>query len=343
MDSNYIEISEKRKKEHIENFLKGKSRNSNLFGDVVLDNNSFPELDFSEIVTDITFLGKKIDYPVMINAATGGFDGALEINRGLAELAGRFNIPMAVGSQSLGLKSGNHKSYKVVREVLKDKVVLANLSAHANLDDVSRAIDMVKADGVQLHLNAPQEMCMEEGDRHFRGVLDNIEYVSRRIEVPVIVKEVGFGMSKTSVKRLVDMGIEYVDIGGKGGTNFIEIEDLRNKTIDYSDLYDWGIPTAACLLQCRELKGDIKIIASGGMESASDIVKSLSLNSELAAVCGVVLRRYLERGYKAAEKLMEEIFHKMKVMMMLLGCRSIEDLRNLDPMIKGELKEWMRD
>lgn len=343
MDRDYIEISEKRKKDHIENFLKGKSRNSNLFGDVVLGNNSFPELDFSEISTDISFLGKKIDYPVMINAVTGGFEGALEINRGLAELAGRFNIPMAVGSQSLGLKSGNYKSYRVAREVLKDKVVLANLSAHASLDDVSRAIDMIKADGVQLHLNAPQEMCMEEGDRHFRGVLDNIEYVSRRIEVPVIVKEVGFGMSCSSLKKLVDMGILYVDIGGKGGTNFIEIENLRKGSMDYSDLYDWGIPTAACLLQSRELRGDIKIIASGGINSASDIIKSLALKSEMVAVCGLILRRYLERGYKAAEKLMEEMFHKMRVMMMLVGCRTIENLRNLDPLIKGELKEWMRD
>lgn len=343
MDLDYIEISEKRKKEHIENFLKGKGRNSALFEDVVLENNSFPELDFSEIETGCIFLNKKIDYPVMINAVTGGFDGAVEINRGLAELANRFNIPMAVGSQSLGLKSGNHKSYTVVRETMKDKVVLANVSAHSGLDKVSRAVEMIRADAVQLHLNAPQEMCMEEGDRHFRGVLDNIEYVSKGIGVPVIVKEVGFGMSKTSVKKLVDMGIEYVDIGGKGGTNFIEIEDLRNTTMDYSDLYDWGIPTAACLLQCRGLSNEIKIIASGGINSPSDIVKSLTMNSEIAAVCGIVLKPYMERGYNAAEKMMEEMLHKMKVIMMLMGCRKIEELRKVNPLIKGELKEWMRD
>jgi isopentenyl-diphosphate delta-isomerase len=343
MDREYIEISEKRKKEHIENFLKGKSRNSTLFEDLVLVNNSFPELDFSEIDTGISFLGKKIDYPVMINAATGGFDGAVAINRGLARLADRFNIPIAVGSQSLGLKSGNHESYTVVREIMKDKVVLANLSAHSSLEDISRAVDMIQADGVQLHLNAPQEMCMEEGDRHFRGVLDNIQYVSKRIEVPVIVKQVGFGMSKSSVGKLVDMGVKYVDIGGKGGTNFIEIEDLRNSNNDYRELYDWGIPTAASLLQCRELSSHIRIIASGGIVSASDIVKSLVLKSEMTAVCGLVFSLYMKRGYSAAEKMMEDIFGKMKVMMLLLGCRTIEDLRNIEPLIKGELKEWMRD
>lgn len=343
MDSHYIEISEKRKREHIENFLKGKNNNSALFEDIVLENNSFPELDFSEIVTESMFLNKKIDYPVMINAVTGGFDGAVEINRGLAELAKRFNIPMAVGSQSLGLKSGNHESYTVVREIMKDKVVIANVSAHSTLDKISRAVEMIEADAVQLHLNAPQEMCMDEGDRHFRGILDNIEYVSKRIEVPVIVKEVGFGMTYSTVRKLVDIGIEYVDIGGKGGTNFIEIEDMRNETMDYSDLYDWGIPTAASLLQCSKLSSKINIIASGGINSASDIVKSLAMNSSLTAVCGVVFRRYMEIGYNSTENMMEGMFHKMKVIMMLLGCRKIEELRNVNPLIKGELKEWMRD
>jgi isopentenyl-diphosphate delta-isomerase len=339
MERDYIEISERRKKEHIENFLKGKNNNSALFEDIILENNSFPELDFSEILTKSMFLNKKIDYPVMINAVTGGFDGAVEINRGLAELANKFNIPMAVGSQSLGLKNGNHESYTVVREIMKDKIVISNISAHSTLDKISRAVDMIEADAVQLHLNAPQEMCMVEGDRHFRGILDNIEYVSKRIEIPVIVKEVGFGMTYSTVKKLFDIGIEYVDIGGKGGTNFIEIEDMRNETMDYSELYDWGIPTAASLVQCSELSNKINIIASGGINSASDIVKSLTMNSSLTAVCGLVFRRYMESGYDATEKMMEGLFHKMKVIMMLLGCRKIEELRKLNPLIKGELKD----
>lgn len=343
MHRDYIEISERRKIEHIENFLKVKWRNSSLFEDIVLENNSFPELDFSEIDTGSIFLNKKIDYPVMINAITGGFEGAFEINKDLAKLASKFNIPMAVGSQSLGLKNDKIQSYTVVREIMKDKVVIANVSANSNYDKVLRAVDMISADAVQLHLNTPQEMCMNEGDRDFRGIHDNIKYISNRLKVPVIVKQVGFGMRYSDVKSLVDSGIKFVDIGGKGGTNFIEIEDMRSCDVDYSDIYDWGIPTAASLLQCRKLSESIDIIASGGINSATDIVKSLTMNSAMTGVCGLVFRSYMEKGYEDTEKMMEEIFHKIKIIMMLLGCKTICELRNVNPLIKGELRQWMRD
>ena len=334
------EIRSTRKKQHIHHFLQSKFEGDNYFNDIYLEHNSLPEIDFNEIDTKTTFLGKVVNFPVMINAMTGGFDRAVEINGNLAKVAKGLNIPMAVGSQAIAVKDKDYEqSFRVVREVLKDGVVISNINAFARVDEVKRAIEMVEADGVQIHLNPAQEIVMPEGDRNFKGRLNNIENIVKKIDKPVIIKEVGFGISKDVAKRLIDVGVKYIDVGGSGGTNFIKIESERNEEFDFSELSQWGIPTALSLLEVRSLSKDLNIISSGGMRSGDEVVKALCLGANMIGISGPILRELLEGGYEGAERYLQNIIYKSKVIMLLLGKKNIEDLKTVPYRLKGDLKE----
>jgi len=227
-----------RKREHIENYLKTSYHGDTLLGDVFLEHNALPNLDFDDIDTSIIYLGKQIDYPILINAMTGGSSLTQEINRDLSTLAKEFNIPMAVGSQTIALEEEEAKeSFKIVREIIGDGIVISNLSGQATVEQARQALDLVQGDAIQIHLNPAQELVMEEGDRNFRGVIDNIEAIVKNIDKPIIVKEVGFGVSRDVAQKLYNIGVRNLDISGYGGTNFIEIENLRNPAFDFTELY----------------------------------------------------------------------------------------------------------
>lgn len=330
-----------RKKEHIENYLKTSYRGDTLLGDVFISHNSLPDLNFDEIDTSTEFLGKKINNPIMINAMTGGSDFSQEINKDLATLAKELGIPMAVGSETIALEdSESEKSFRVVREIVgPEGIVIANLSGLASLEEAKKAIEIVDGDAIQLHLNMAQELVMEEGDRDFKGVLNNIESIAKGIDKPLIIKEVGFGVSYEVGKKLYDSGVRYLDISGYGGTNFIEIENLRSHEVDFSELYSWGIPTAASLVQCRKLPDDMKLVASGGIRNSMDIVKSLVLGADIAAISGELLAYLVHGGYANAKDYLESNLYKMRVLMMLLGKGNIEELKKTDYKLTGKLKE----
>lgn len=331
-----------RKKEHIEHFLESNFEGNNYFDYIYLEHNSLPELDFAEIDTRCSFLGKDISFPVMINAMTGGFGDAVEINSNLAKAAEKLNIPMAVGSQAIAVNDKEYEaSFKAVRKILKNGVVISNINAFATYEEVLKAIDMIQADGVQIHLNPAQEICMPEGDRNFTGVLKNIENIVRKIDKPVIVKEIGFGISKDVARRLLEAGVKYIDVGGRGGTNFIKIESARNEEFDFKELFEWGIPTALSLLECRPLSKDLNIICSGGMRGADEVVKALCAGADMIGISGPILMALLEGGYEVAEKYLQNIIYKSKVIMLLLGKKNLEELRTVPYRIKGQLKELM--
>ncbi|MBL4935888.1 type 2 isopentenyl-diphosphate Delta-isomerase [Clostridium sp. YIM B02515] len=336
------ELRSSRKKEHVQHFLNGNFEGDNFFRHIYLEHNSLPELDFEKIDTRCSFLGKNISFPLMINAMTGGFKDGVRINGNLARLAEKLNIPMAVGSQAIAVADKEYESsFKIVREILKNGVVISNINAFAGVDEVLRAIDMIHADAVQIHLNPAQEIVMPEGDRNFKGVLRNIQNIVTKIDKPVIVKEIGFGISKYTANRLFDAGVRYIDIGGSGGTNFIKIESERNKEFEFSELFDWGIPTALSLLECRTVSKDLNIICSGGMKSADEIVKALCAGADMTGISGPILRELLEGGFEGAYKYLKNIIYKTKVIMLLLGKENINDLRTVPYRIKGELKELL--
>lgn len=332
----------KRKREHVENYLKTSFQGDTLFGDVYLEHNALPELNFSEIDTRTTFLGKTMDYPILINAMTGGTEFSQEINKELSLLAKEFNIAMAVGSETIVVceDEGCRESFEIVRRNLgEESLVFANLSARSTLEEVRKALELIDGDAIQLHLNVAQEIAMEEGDRDFSGMYSNIENIVKNIDKPVIIKEVGFGISKEVAQKLYDIGIRYIDISGSGGTNFIEIENLRNMNIDLSELYSWGIPTALALIKCRELPSDLKIIASGGIKNSKDIVKSLVLGAELVGISGELLSYLIHGGYDNAKNYLEGLTYKIKMIMILMGKKNIEELKTADYKLMGDLKD----
>lgn len=334
-----------RKREHVENYLKTEHRGSTLFEDVFLPHNSLPDLAFDEIDTNTSFLGKEIAFPLMINAITGGTEFAENINADLAELARRLGIPMAVGSETIVMEDEKAvESFRIVREIIGDEgIVIGNMNGNLTSEGAKRAVDIIDADALQIHLNPAQELAMEEGDRDFRGIKERIVAAKNVLDVPVIVKEVGFGMDAEVVETLYDAGIRYVDISGFGGTNFFEVENLRALNRDMSDLYDWGLPTAYALAKTVELeKNNLHITASGGIRSSLDLVKSLVLGADMCAMSGEILKYVLHGGVDYAEDYVRELIYKSKIIMILLGSKDIQSLKHVRWKATGRLSELLR-
>ena len=252
---------------------------------------------------------------------------------------------MAVGSQTIALEDeDSRKSFEIVREIIKDGIVISNLSGFSSTEDAKLAVDLLKADAIQIHLNPAQELVQVEGERNFCGILNNIEKIVKKSEVPVIVKEVGFGMSQKTVKKLHEVGVKYVDISGYGGSNFFEIENLREPNADISDLFSWGIPTALSLIEAKKLNyDDMYLIASGGIKTSLDIVKSICLGADMTAISGEILSYIVRGGYEYTLKYIDGLMEKTKMLMMLNGAKNISELQNLDYKVTGKLRELLED
>lgn len=334
-----------RKTEHIENFLRSTYVGDPLFSDIFLYNDSLPEINYDEIDTSLNFLDKKVKFPLMINAMTGGSDLSEEINRSLANVAAEYDLPMAVGSQTIALEDkDSRKSFEIVREIIKDGIVISNLSGFASTEDAKLAVDLLRADAIQIHLNPAQELVQVEGERNFCGILNNIEKIVNTSEVSVIVKEVGFGMSQKTVKKLHDVGVKYVDISGYGGSNFFEIENLREPNADISDLFSWGIPTALSLIETKKLNyDDMYLIASGGIKTSVDIVKSLCIGADMTAISGEILSYIVRGGYEYTLRYIDGLMEKTKMLMMLNGAKNISELQKVDYKVTGKLRELLED
>ncbi|MET3616945.1 isopentenyl-diphosphate delta-isomerase [Peptoniphilus olsenii] len=332
-----------RKQEHIENYLRTSYVGNPLFDDVFLYNNSLPEIDFSEIDTSTVFLDKKINFPLMINAMTGGNEFSEDINRDLAGVANEFRIPMAVGSEKIALEDEDaRESFEIVREIIKDGIVLSNLSGEATVEEAKRAVDLVRADAIQIHLNPAQELAQPEGNRKFRNILQNIDLIVAHMDVPVIVKEVGFGLSKDVIKTLYNIGVRSVDVSGSGGTNFIEIENLRNVDNDLSELYSWGIPTALSVIEAKKLGlNDLEIISSGGVKTASDIIKSLVIGADMTAISGEILSYIIHGGYDYTLEYISNLIYKTKMIMLLLGAKNLGEVKAQKYKVTGKLKDLL--
>lgn len=330
-----------RKDDHIEQYLKTEFEGDTLLSDVYIEPNSLPELSFDEIQTETMFCGKRIAFPLMINAMTGGTDMTEVINQDLALLAKEFGLPMQVGSQQVALENEDSiDSFTVVRSVLgEESVVLSNLSARASAEEIRRAMDMISADAIGLHLNVAQELVMAEGERDFRGILDNLHALNREFPGKLLVKEIGFGMSRRVGQQLSKTGISMIDISGAGGTNFLEIEDQRAHESDFSEFYQWGIPTAKSLLNVRAVCPTQTIIASGGLKTANDLIRAMVLGADLCGMSGEILRYLLVGGYDYARSFLKSLIYRTRVGMAMLGCRTVQELRCVPCLLVGALRE----
>ena len=315
---------------------------SSGFDDIMLIPDSVPELNMQDIDLSTSFLGKSLAYPVLINAITGGTEQAKNINRNLAYLAQKYGIAMAVGSQTIALEDpGWRDSFTVVRDMNPDGLILANVSANSPVKEAREAVEMLQADALQLHFNVPQELAMHEGDRNFKGIIDNVQRIVDASPVPVVAKEVGFGFSRESVVKLHNCGVNIFDNGGKGGTNFLAIEDQRNGMFD-QHLSDWGIPTAASLGEMIDLQLPLQIIASGGIRKASDLAKAIAMGAKMVGISGLFLKVLLEEGMEELDRRMDRFFYQSQAVFLMSGARDCNVIKEKPLIITGLTAEWLK-
>jgi isopentenyl-diphosphate delta-isomerase len=326
-----------RKKEHLEICLDTESVSSH--SSTGLDryrfiHNALPELDLDEIDVGAKFLGRKLRAPIMISSMTGGFDLARKVNRNLAAAAQELGIAMGVGSQRVAIEEPAAADSFQVREVAPDVLLLGNLGAVQlnygySTEQCRRAVAMIGADALILHLNVLQEALQPEGNRNFKGLTEKIATVCRELNVPVVVKEVGNGISVEAAKRLHGAGVAAIDIAGKGGTAWSAVEAQRatQQGKPYSRTFtDWGIPTEEALVGVRAALPQVELVASGGIRSGLDIAKSIALGADMAALGQPLLAAALESSHEVV-KFVGGIIHELKVAMLCSGAANLESLR----------------
>lgn len=315
---------------------------SSAFEDVYLLQDSIPELALEEIDLRTDFLGKSLRYPLLINALTGGTDQAKNINRILACKASKFGLAMAVGSMTIAIEEpAQWDSFTIVREMNPDGIILANLGANSSYHQAREVVNMIQADGLQLHFNVPQELAMGEGDRNFHGIIDNVSRIVDSCPVPVIAKEVGFGFSRETVAKLFAAGVRIFDNGGKGGTNFLSIEDQRNGMFDHQ-LDDWGIPTAISLAEIVSMHLPVQVVASGGIRTATDIAKAIAMGADIAGITGLFLKILLYAGQDELDRRIESLLYQLQSVFLMSGARDCSMIRTKPVLILAKTAQWLR-
>ncbi|MCP8616714.1 type 2 isopentenyl-diphosphate Delta-isomerase [Salirhabdus salicampi] len=331
-----------RKVSHIEQAIAQQTDTFSSFDEMDIVHQSLSNINWKDITLNVKSGELSLSSPLFVNAMTGGGGQKTEnINRSLAEVAKETGITMAVGSQMAALKDSEQtKSFQVVRQVNPDGVIFANIGSEATVDQAKRAIDMVEANALQIHLNVLQELIMPEGDRTFSGRLQNIEDIRKHVDVPVIVKEVGFGISKETARQLRDIGIDYIDVSGKGGTRFSEIENRRRQT-PVEAFNQWGIPTIVAVKEVKAVYSDKFVYASGGVRHGLDGVKAIVAGADMFGMAGRLLKILFHEGAASLKQEIETIHEEVKIAMVTLGVSRVKDLQNVPHVFYGRTKEWL--
>lgn len=336
-------IRYQRKKDHINySLLLEKSNRYNFFNDITLIPNCLPEVNFDEIDFSTNLKNIKLKNPIIINAMTGGIEEAIEINRHLAKIAKIHDLAIAVGSQRISLEGKGVESFTIVREVYPDGIIFSNIGANTTPKEALKIVDMIEADALQIHLNAPQELAMKEGQKNFKGTIENIKEIVDTLKIPVIVKEVGFGIAKEEAKKLQDIGVKIIDVGGYGGTNFISIENQRYNDPPLKNFANWGIPTPITLIEVlSQVSEQIDIIASGGIRNGLDATKALALGAKAVAFAGGFLYILVRHGPDALVKHIQQIKNEILFAMALCGAENLSLLQKRSLIIEGKTRNWL--
>lgn len=260
---------------------------------------ALPELDLAAIETSLPLFGKTLRAPLLVSSMTGGASEAERINRNLAAAAQETGIAMGLGSQRAAISDATLARTYRVRDVAPDILLFANLGAIQfnygyGVDECRRAVEMVEADALFLHLNPIQEAVQDHGNTNWSGLLPKIEQVCRTLQVPVIVKEVGFGISADVARQLVEAGVRAIDVAGAGGTSWAAVEAKRAPNPELQKLaelyWDWGIPTAESLIQVQRVAPNLPIFASGGIRNGIEIAKCIALGASLVGLASPLLK-----------------------------------------------------
>lgn len=333
-----ITVLSRRKTEHIEISLQKDVGFRDLtagFEKYRFIHQALPEIDLEEVDPSVRLLGKTLRAPLLISSMVGGVEEAAHINRNLAAAAQELGCAMGVGSQRCAIEDPSAAVSFQVRDVAPDILLFANIGAVQlnygfGLDECRRAVEMIEADALILHLNPLQEALQHEGNTRFGGLLAKIEAVSRDIPVPVIAKEVCFGISETAAQRLADAGVSCIDVAGAGGTSWSQVEKYRSLSQSAYSVADtfasWGIPTAESIIMARKGAPHLPVIASGGIRSGIDAAKAIALGASAAGMALPLLKAARESPEAVFAQLRETI-DTFKIAMFCSGARDIAALQ----------------
>lgn len=339
-----VNNTSKRKKEHIQLCLTDKvafRNKTNGLEKYDFIHYALTEVDINKISFKTKIFSKNIDFPFLISCMTGGTEEAENINFRLASIAQELKIPIGVGSQRQALEDKKYyNSYKIIRKTAQDVLVFGNIGAaqivkSRKLSEIISLIDMLEADTLVVHLNPLQELLQKEGEPHFTGLLKKLEKLVSKSSVPIIVKEVGSGISKDVAKRLLNIGVKGIDVAGAGGTSWAGVEILRSGSED--KFWDWGLPTSFCLKTIYPLKKNYNflLIGSGGINSASEMAVAFALGSDVVASARIILQTLMNKGEQSVKELILDWFEYLKRVMFLTGSKNLIELKK-DKLIKRE-------
>ncbi|MGT2846134.1 type 2 isopentenyl-diphosphate Delta-isomerase [Streptococcus massiliensis] len=331
-------MSENRKDQHIKYALEHKSP-YNSFDEIELIHCSLPDIDLAEVDLTTHFAGRDFTYPFYINAMTGGSAKGKEINFKLAQVAAACGLLFVTGSYSAALKNPEDDSYPDKKDFPQlllgtnigiDKPVAAGKQAIAALDPLF----------LQVHVNLMQELLMPEGERQFKHWKDNLTAYVREISLPVILKEVGFGMDIRTMQTAYDLGIRTVDLSGRGGTSFAYIENRRAGKRSYLD--NWGQSTLQALINAQPMRDKLEILVSGGVRNPLDMVKALVLGARAVGLSRTMLELVEEYPVEQVIDIVNSWKEDLRLIMCALNCRTIKELRQVPYLLYGRLREAQR-
>jgi isopentenyl-diphosphate Delta-isomerase len=305
--------------------------------------NCLPELDYQDIDLTTNLLGKQLGAPILISSMTGGTQQAKEINYRLAEAAQEYKLAMGVGSQRVAIEKPDVADTFQVRKIAPDILLLANIGAvqlnyRYGIAECVRAVELLEADALILHLNPLQECIQPHGDTNFKGLLDRIATVCQQLSVPVIIKEVGNGISASTARQLIAAGVSGIDVAGAGGTSWAKVESERAQTALQRRLGqtfgDWGIPTTECITTIRQLSPHLPLIASGGVRNGLDIAKAIALGADVAGLALPFLQA-ADTSTAAVAELVQILMAEIQTVLFCTGninLRSLQQANCLHPL-----------
>ena len=327
-----------RKDDHIKYALEHESE-YNSFDDVELIHSSIPKYNLDEIDLSTHFASHDFEFPFFINAITGGSKNAKKINQKLAKVANECNLLFVTGSYSAALKNSDDDSFKIVKKENPDLQLATNIGIDKNYTAGITAIKALNPLFLQVHVNLMQELIMPEGSRNFNEWENNLKEFVQNIEIPIILKEVGFGMTEDTIKQGVRLGIKTFDISGRGGTSFAFIENMRRKnSLDY--LNNWGQTTVSCLLNLKDYTDKVEIIASGGVRNPLDMIKCLVLGAKAVGLSRTILELAVKYDVENIIKIVENWKIECKMIMCALNAKNIKELQNTKYVLYGKTLEF---
>ncbi|MDT7875485.1 MAG: type 2 isopentenyl-diphosphate Delta-isomerase [Sulfolobaceae archaeon] len=344
-----------RKVEHVEICLYNQVENftTNYFEYVKLIHQALPGFAFSDVDVSVEFLGKRMSAPIIITGMTGGTEELGKLNEIIAEVAEEIGIGMGVGSQRIAIeKKETSSTFAIARKKAPTIPIIANLGAPQlvkgyGLKEIEEAIQMIEADAIAIHFNPAQEVFQPEGDTDYSyTILDNLVDISKSLNVPIIIKETGSGISMEVASLFYSKGFRYFDVSGQGGTSWIAVEMYRGlrrgnwKAESAKNFLDWGIPTAASIIETRIGAPDSVIIGSGGIRNGLDVIKALALGANIGGFALPALKAAI-RGKESLRDFLKRTIFEIKTAMFLSGSKSIKDVYKSPIVIFGHLRDWL--